>query len=207
MRVSVTAGLIVGFDNDDAGIFERQFEFAMRSSIPYFSLNYLYAYESTPLYARLKKDGRILDESEIRPDTQYGSNVKFLNINDEEKYYGMRWLVSNLYSPENFGERLTGMLDRMAPARVLPDSPMTERSGTITRDVSHVIKNLKSRGEAEREMSRRVINKVKQKPYTAAIAYSFLYFYAQLRYLLDTQPRGFEMYDPKDAGKQVFSMS
>lgn len=204
--VAVTAGLIVGFDHDNADIFERQFEFAMKSSIPYFSLNYLSAYESTPLYARLKKDGRILDSKDVRTDTQYASNVKLLNINDEEKYYGMRWLISNMYSPENFGERLTGMLSMLAPAKVLAVSPLTNKSGGITRDVSRVIRNLKTRGEAERKMSQRVISKIKEKPYTASIGYSFLYFYAQLRFMLDSPSGGRMMYDRRESGKPVFSM-
>jgi radical SAM superfamily enzyme YgiQ (UPF0313 family) len=47
--ISVTAGMIVGFDQDGPDIYERQFDFAMASPIPIFSVGALVAPAATPL--------------------------------------------------------------------------------------------------------------------------------------------------------------
>lgn len=58
--IRVDAGMIVGFDADRKDAFERQYEFAMSSPIPIFSLTPLSAPAATPLYARL---ARAIDSS------------------------------------------------------------------------------------------------------------------------------------------------
>ena len=55
--ISVDCGMIVGFDGDDASIFERQYNFAMASPVPIFSLGTLVAPDATPLHARLVERG------------------------------------------------------------------------------------------------------------------------------------------------------
>lgn len=49
-------GMMVGFDADDKDIFNKQFELAMNSFNPYFTLNLVVAPDSTPLIKRLKKE-------------------------------------------------------------------------------------------------------------------------------------------------------
>ena len=59
--IVVSAGMIIGFDADGTDVFERQYEFAMSSAVPVFTLVPLVAPEATPLHARIK-EGRPADE-------------------------------------------------------------------------------------------------------------------------------------------------
>lgn len=57
--LGVSAGFIVGFDNDDAAIFDEQFEFIQSSGIPNLSISLLTPLPTTPLYDRLRAEGRL----------------------------------------------------------------------------------------------------------------------------------------------------
>src|SRR5262249_3613577 len=59
----VSAGMIVGFDNDDVSVFEEQYNFLQEAQIPIVLVNALEAVPKTPLHARLKADGRLLQLS------------------------------------------------------------------------------------------------------------------------------------------------
>jgi len=54
----VLAGFIVGFDSDDETIFERQREFIEQSAIPWAMAGMLQAPHTTPLFDRMKAEGR-----------------------------------------------------------------------------------------------------------------------------------------------------
>jgi radical SAM superfamily enzyme YgiQ (UPF0313 family) len=59
----ISAGMIVGFDHDDASIFDEQYEFLQQAQIPIVMLSVLLAVPKTPLYNRLKAAGRLLNAS------------------------------------------------------------------------------------------------------------------------------------------------
>jgi radical SAM superfamily enzyme YgiQ (UPF0313 family) len=59
----VTAGFIIGFDSDTEDIFERQVEFIERAAIPWAMVGFLQAPPTTPLFDRMRKEGRLLMES------------------------------------------------------------------------------------------------------------------------------------------------
>jgi radical SAM superfamily enzyme YgiQ (UPF0313 family) len=198
-------GMIIGFDSDKPDIFERQFDFAMQSSIPYFSLNYIYAFESTPLYARLKKDNRIISEDNRLKNTQFSTNVSMYGMSREERHFGMRWLISNLYSPDNYGQRMCDMIDKLGETTVPVVSQINKRSISITNDVKTILRMLRSKGEKENLMMKRVMHKIKEKPSHASTILALLFQYAQVRFLLDHQPKGLEMYFPEEVGKAPFA--
>lgn len=204
--VAVFAGMIVGFDNDGTGIFERQFEFAMQSSIPFFSLNYLYAFESTPLYQRLKDTGRIIEYDDRPFETQYSTNVQMKQLSKEEQYFGMRWLLSNLYAPDYYGDRLCSLISKLGHARVKMQTPLGRGAGTVKGDLIGIIKNLRRRGEREKLMVDRVLRRIDEKPNSAPVIMYFLYLYAQVRFLLDQQPPDMPMYVPDEIGRPAFSL-
>ena len=56
--LDINAGFIVGFDNDDEGIFEDQFRFIQDNGITLAMVGMLQAIPSTPLYKRLQEEGR-----------------------------------------------------------------------------------------------------------------------------------------------------
>ena len=53
------AGMILGFDSDDAAIFEDQYDFLQEAGIPIVMLGLLQAIPRTPLYERLERTGRL----------------------------------------------------------------------------------------------------------------------------------------------------
>lgn len=101
--MEVMAGMIVGFDNDDATIFDEQFRFIQEARIPVSMTGMLNAMPKTPLYQRLKEAGRLLAES-------VGDQFVFTNIIPEgmsrvQLYEGYKHLLQRLYSYRNYRER------------------------------------------------------------------------------------------------------
>jgi biotin synthase-like enzyme len=62
--MEVWSGMIVGFDNDDAGVFESQRRFVQDAHIVNTMVNMLVAIPRTPLYARLERENRIDNSDE-----------------------------------------------------------------------------------------------------------------------------------------------
>src|SRR5205823_7459635 len=104
----ISAGMIVGFDNDDPAIFEEQFEFLQEAQIPIVLVNALEAVPRTPLYIRLKAEGRLLTgRGEADDTTRYKSGVGMTNfrmrhMNGEELQRGLEGLFQKLYAPHAF---------------------------------------------------------------------------------------------------------
>jgi len=57
--LGVSGGFIVGFDHDDERIFDEQFEFIQSSGIATLSISLLTPLPTTPLYDRLRTEGRL----------------------------------------------------------------------------------------------------------------------------------------------------
>lgn len=94
-------GFIVGFDNDDEAIFDEQFDFIQEAGVALALVAMLTPIPTTPLYDRLKAEGR-LDYS----DSELIFHPK--NISREALKRGYAELMRRLYTPEAFFERLLG---------------------------------------------------------------------------------------------------
>lgn len=106
--LDVWCGLIVGFDNDDTSIFERQREFIEQTRISHAMLGMLSAIPKTPLYSRLSREGR-LDLQEQNP---YGTNVVPRGMSRDELRNGYIDLQHRLHEPESYFDRLDGLFLR-----------------------------------------------------------------------------------------------
>jgi radical SAM superfamily enzyme YgiQ (UPF0313 family) len=95
----VQAGFIVGFDSDDEAIFDEQFEFIQQIGIAQASVAILCPIPTTPLYDRLKMEGR-LDLS----DPHVSFHPK--NMTREALKAGYDRLVQRLYEPDAYFRRL-----------------------------------------------------------------------------------------------------
>ena len=96
--LDINAGFIVGFDSDDAQIFEDQFRFIQDNGITLAMVGVLQAIPRTPLYDRLRSEGRLV---EAEPDCNFIPK----QMSREELRQGYAQLVQRLYSPEAFLER------------------------------------------------------------------------------------------------------
>jgi len=96
--LDINAGFIVGFDSDDKAIFEDQFRFIQENGITLAMVGMLQAIPKTPLYERLKKDGRLVEEDP-------SCNFVPQQMTREELRQGYWDLVKRLYTPEAYLER------------------------------------------------------------------------------------------------------
>ena len=112
--MEVWAGMIVGFDNDDARIFEAQRRFLTEARISTAMVGMLSAIPKTPLHERLRAAGR-LDEAE---DPRHGTNVLPLLMSRDELSDGYVRLMAGLYEPAAYFGRVD---DLYLKARVTID--------------------------------------------------------------------------------------
>jgi radical SAM superfamily enzyme YgiQ (UPF0313 family) len=96
--IDISAGFIVGFDADDKEIFDLQYNFIQDNGVLLAMVGMLAAIPSTPLYKRLKEEGRlVLDDPNC--------NIEPKNMTREELKAGYWDLVSRLYTPQAFLDR------------------------------------------------------------------------------------------------------
>ncbi len=100
--IDVWCGMIVGFDSDDASVFDRQRDFLAQSRIAHVMLGMLHAIPKTPLYDRLRDEGR-LDQ---RDEPDYGTNVIPASMSREELLSGYVQIMKDLYDPETYFKRV-----------------------------------------------------------------------------------------------------
>jgi radical SAM superfamily enzyme YgiQ (UPF0313 family) len=97
--LGISAGFIVGFDNDDEQIFDEQFEFIQSSGIANLSISLLTPLPTTPLYERLRAEGR-LDFSD--PELIYLPK----QMTREQLKGGFRALLNRVYDVEAYFDRV-----------------------------------------------------------------------------------------------------
>jgi radical SAM superfamily enzyme YgiQ (UPF0313 family) len=97
-------GLIVGFDHDDESVFGELQDFLERTHSPIAGISLLNAPRHTPLYERLKKEGRLLEE-DFRGEWQLSSNVIPKRMSPETLTRNYLDLFRRLYEPEAFESR------------------------------------------------------------------------------------------------------
>ncbi len=101
--IQVQAGMIVGFDHDDASIFDEQLRFIQEARIPVSMTGMLQAMPKTPLHARVAAEGRLVGES--TGDQFVFSNILPRSMTRLELYRGYRELVTRLYDFRTFHQR------------------------------------------------------------------------------------------------------
>ena len=114
--LEVTAGIILGLDTDSAGSEDSLKAFIDLSGIPILTINLLQALPRTPLWDRLKRDGRL-----IADDAGLESNVRFLRPYDEVVATWRR-CIAYAYDPERLYARFTHQIDATYVNRM--DSPV-----------------------------------------------------------------------------------
>lgn len=112
--MEVSAGFIVGFDNDPADIFDRQIGFINKAGIPIAMVGLLIALPQTRLQKRLEKENRMLCQTS-------GNNTHDLSLNfipkmDVNKLLsGYKKIIANIYSPSQYFERCLALLKNLNP--------------------------------------------------------------------------------------------
>ena len=112
----VEASMIVGFDEDDEGIFDAQFDFIQKSCIPYPRIRLLQAKPGTDLFDRLILERRVLDTSKLHLaenyfDTFLISNIIPASMTRVSLFENYIKLLDRLFDMDNFTERMIGYID------------------------------------------------------------------------------------------------
>ncbi len=109
MGLEVWCGMIVGFDNDDFGIFAAQSRFVREARIVQAMVNMLVAIPRTPLYTRLRSEGRLDLSNDAGAWGSFGTNVIPRRLSREALRVGFVGLMRDLYAPDAYFGRLDAL--------------------------------------------------------------------------------------------------
>ncbi|MCK5879481.1 MAG: B12-binding domain-containing radical SAM protein [Holophagae bacterium] len=185
--ISVEGGMMVGFDQDTRDIFRQQFDFAMSLPIPIFTCNILVAPFGTPLFLRMKREGRLRGEEAVGMRLLMSStNFVPKGMSMDELTTGFQWLLNKLYDPINFGDRMENLIKTMTFSKRKHER---KRSGQrlIDQNAWNLIRKLPQYGEPEKAMFRRVIQSTLGNPSVHFLAAAELLRYMEMRMAFERQ--------------------
>lgn len=108
--IQVMAGFIVGFDNDEEDIFDRQIEFIQQAEIPWAMVGVLAAIPNTQLWTRLEKEGRLLG---YHTGDQFGRTNFRTNLDSDVLMRGYLRILETIYQPDAYFERVMSVVARI----------------------------------------------------------------------------------------------
>jgi radical SAM superfamily enzyme YgiQ (UPF0313 family) len=109
--LEVTSGIIFGLDTETADSERRLIEFVEASQVPILTMNLLQALPKTPLWDRLAKAGRLIDDPALE------SNVRFLRPHDEV-LASWRRTIAYCYEPERVFARYRHQIEATYANRI-----------------------------------------------------------------------------------------
>jgi radical SAM superfamily enzyme YgiQ (UPF0313 family) len=110
--IEVMGGFIVGFDQDDASIFDLQRKLILGSPVPLAMVGILGALPGTALSRRLAAEGRLRDE---RVGDQFSRPNFEPRMDEATLLSGYAGLLADIYSPDAYYARCHAYLDRAPP--------------------------------------------------------------------------------------------
>ncbi len=144
--IDIYAGFIVGFDNDTTAVFDKQFDFIMESGIQVAMIGLLTALPKTPLYERLKAEGRLLSETTTADNTKLGTNLLPRQMSYQEMVEGYRNLYLRLLEHRNIARRIRNKIRFLT-------SPVYGKSYSVAEGLT-IVKRLLVRGIVAGGLSR-----------------------------------------------------
>jgi radical SAM superfamily enzyme YgiQ (UPF0313 family) len=113
--MQVQGGFILGFDNDRTSIFESLIQFIQQSGVVTAMVGLLNAPRGTKLYRRLMSENRLLKDSS-GDNTDLSMNF-IPKMKIEELFRGYKEVISTIYSPRNYYERVLTFLRNYKPGK------------------------------------------------------------------------------------------
>jgi len=111
--ITVNGCFILGLDADTPGIFDDVLAFVRDSGLYEVQVTFMTAFPGTPLYARLRAEGRILRDRAWELCTLFDINFTPRNMTVAELQSGFLKLVKQLYSAEETHTRRRRFRDRL----------------------------------------------------------------------------------------------
>lgn len=131
--IDVLAGFIIGFDNDTLDTFDSQYHFIMQSGIQAAMVGLLTALDRTPLYERLKREGRLIEQSDNTDNTKLGTNFIPKNMAYDVMLDGYRELYRRLLTDRGIAERIRSKMRYMAAPVYRGEYTRAEQAGIVAR--------------------------------------------------------------------------
>ncbi|MBM3822223.1 MAG: radical SAM protein [Verrucomicrobia bacterium] len=103
--ITVNGCFILGLDADTESAFDRVFDFVRESSLYEVQVTVLTPFPGTPLYARLKQEGRLIEETAWDACTLFDVNLRPKQMSVARLEAGMVDLIKRLYSAEETRSR------------------------------------------------------------------------------------------------------
>jgi len=111
--LQVFGGYIVGFDNDDESIFDRQIKFIQETGVVTAMVGLLQALPNTKLWQRLKKENRLVENS---TGNNTDGSLNFIPRMDKTRLVqGYHKLMKTIYSPRYYYQRVSEFLKTYRP--------------------------------------------------------------------------------------------
>ncbi|MCI0746398.1 MAG: B12-binding domain-containing radical SAM protein [Verrucomicrobia subdivision 3 bacterium] len=111
--ITVNGCFILGLDGDTPEVFEDVLRFVRQSGLYEVQVTFMTAFPGTPLYERLKKDGRLIDEKAWDKCTLFDINIRPAGMSIDELHSGFLKLVKQLYSEEETQTRRRRFRERV----------------------------------------------------------------------------------------------
>ena len=131
--VDILAGFIVGFDRDTPASFEVQKRFIERSGIMVAMVGLLTALPKTPLFERLKREGRLIDGAPHGDNTGGRSNIVPLGMSAEQMSAGYKRLWAELLSDGAIARRIRNKLAHFGVPPLTARESITEAAAIVAR--------------------------------------------------------------------------
>ena len=138
--IDVLAGFIIGFDNDTLATFDRQYRFIVASGIQVAMVGLLTALPRTPLYERVKQEGRLIEGAEHGDNTKPRTNIVPRHMAYDEMVAAYMTLYRRLTGNRAIAQRIRNKLRYLGEPIYHGEYPWRERVGIVAKLLKGVLK-------------------------------------------------------------------
>ena len=181
--ILVTAGFIVGFDNEKVSMAEAMIEFIEEAAIPVSMVGLLYALPNTQLTRRLEREGRLHPGHDLAPTIGADQCTDGINFDPvrplRDILMDYKRVLERIYNPAAYAgriDRLMTLLDRSRQRHELAEGDIRAKLGAM-ETVHRVVSALP---EARGPLWQTFMNCAKRDTSSARIAVQMIAAYAHL---------------------------
>jgi radical SAM superfamily enzyme YgiQ (UPF0313 family) len=103
--ITVNGCFVLGLDGDTPGIFDQVYDFVARTGLFEAQITVMTAFPGTPLYRRLREEGRIIQDGAWNRCTLFDVNHVPRGMSPEQLHQGLIDLARRIYEPTFIHER------------------------------------------------------------------------------------------------------
>jgi radical SAM superfamily enzyme YgiQ (UPF0313 family) len=131
--IDVLAGFIIGFDNDTPQTFEAQYRFITDSGIQTAMIGLLTALPRTPLYERMRQEGRLREVEQDSDNTRLRTNIIPKTMSDDEMSGLYRDIYRRLLTDAGISQRIRNKFRHLGTPNYRGGYNLIQSLGIISR--------------------------------------------------------------------------